>query len=66
MHRLLFHETIIVNEAQQAYYRRNGDMKRLYVANYAALWNCLMLVKPAFIGSKMQKKNIILWNIITI
>ncbi len=36
MHRLIFHETLIVNEAQchlQAYYvkcRRNGDMKGFY------------------------------------
>ncbi len=37
---------------------RNGDMKGLYyitIFDNAALWKCLMLIKPAFIWSKIQK-----------
>ncbi len=45
-------------------------MKGLYYVtifdNYAALGKCLMLIKPAFIWLKIQKKTLILWNIITI
>ncbi len=63
MHRLLFHETF----SPSATYRpimwsvggRNGDVKGTYHVtifyNYAALWMCLMLIKPALFYQKYRK-----------